>query len=141
MGEMRKMKKSLKLVVYYVTAFVVILLNVIFFISDQFFYSLEDLPSKEGQTAVFSALSPDNKKTAKCYSVNTPKGPAVLVELITHDMETNIEKQENIYWEVGKERVMIGWVDENTIIIDSKTLDLSKNQTFDSRRVVSLRGK
>lgn len=136
------MRLSVKFAVYYVVAFAVFIVNTVFFIGDQFFYTLEDLPElKEGQTAVYSAFSPDLKKSAVCYTVETPEGSAVRVELVTYDDEINIDKKENIYWEVGKESVIIGWVDENTITIDSRTLDLNKNQTYDSRRVVSLRGK
>ena len=136
------MKLSFKFAVYYVVAFVIFTINMAFFIGDQFFYSLKDLPDlQEGQTAVYSAFSPDLQKSAVCYTVETPEGNAVCVELVTYDEDTNIADKENIYWEVGKDSVIIGWVDENTITIDSNTLDLSKNQTFDSRRVVSLRGK
>ncbi len=136
------MKSSVKFAVYYVVAFVIFMVNIAFFIGDQFFYTLKDLPeTKEGQKPVYSAFSPDLKKSAVCYTVETPEGNAVRVELVTYDEEINIAEKENIYWEVGKDSVIIGWVDENTITIDSKTLDLSKNQTYDSRRVVSLRGK
>lgn len=132
------MKSSFKIALYYAVAFIVFMANLVLFIGDQFFYSLDDLPtSEETQTSVYSAFSPDIKKSAVCYHVKTPEGSAVRVELLTFDENVNIKSRENIYWQVGKEKVIIGWIDENTITIDSMTLDLSENQTYDSRRMIS----
>lgn len=132
------MKTKIKFTAYYLVAFVIFLVNMGFFIRDQLFFSLKDLPmAQEGEKAVYSAFSPDLNKVAECYTVRTPEGNAVRVELVTYDEQINVKERENIYWEVGKENVIIGWVDSNIITIDSRTLDLSKNETYDSRRMAS----
>ncbi len=133
------MKSKLKYVVYYLIVFAVFMANIVFFVKDQLFFSLKDLPqAQEGEAAVYSAFSPDLNRVAECYTVNTPEGVAVRVELVTYDENVNVSDRENIYWEVGKENVIIGWIDSDIITIDSRTLDLSKNETYDSRRIASL---
>ncbi|MBE6728763.1 MAG: hypothetical protein E7568_00845 [Ruminococcaceae bacterium] len=132
------MKSTVKFTVYYLIAFVIFIVNLGFFVGDQMFFSINDLPKAlEGESASYSAFSPDLKKVAECYTVNTPEGSAVRVELVTYDDNVNVADRKNIYWEVGKETVIIGWVDSNTITIDSKTLDLSRNQTYDCRKMAS----
>lgn len=133
------MKSSLRFIVYYLIVFAVFTANIVFFVKDQLFFSLKDLPqAQEGEVAVYSAFSPDLNKVAECYTVNTPEGVAVRVELVTYDENVNVSDRENIYWEVGKDNVIIGWIDSDIITIDSRTLDLSKNETYDSRRIASL---
>ncbi len=133
------MKEKVKYIVYYCVVFAVFMINIVFFVKDQLFFSLNDLPkAQEGEAAVYSAFSPDLNKVAECYTVNTPEGVAVRVELVTYDENVNITDRENIYWEVGKDKVIIGWIDSDIITIDSRTLDLSKNETYDSRRISSL---
>ena len=132
------MKTRIKFTAYYLVALIIFLVNLGFFIKDQLFFSLKDLPMiQEGETAVYSAFSPDLTKVAECYTVKTPEGNAVKVELVTYDEQINVKERENIYWEVGKENVIIGWIDSDIITIDSRTLDLSKNETYDSRRMAS----
>ena len=132
------MKLKIKFAVYYIITFLVFAFNIGFFVSDQLFFKMSDLPAaKDGEEPVYSALSPDLTKSAECYTVTTPEGTAVRVELVTYDEDINVKERENIYWEVGKDSVIIGWVDENNITIDSRTLNLSENETYDSRRVTS----
>ncbi|MEE0945236.1 MAG: DUF5412 family protein [Acutalibacteraceae bacterium] len=133
------MKSKLKYTIYYLVVFAVFLANIVFFVKDQLFFSIKDLPgAQQGEEAVYSAFSPDLNKVAECYTVTTPQGVAVRVELVTYDENVNVIDKENIYWEVGKESVIIGWVTSDIITIDSRTLDLSKNETYDSRRIATL---
>lgn len=111
--------------------------NIFFCIKDRFFYNMEDLP--KGQY-LYSSMSPDSTRSAEVYRIETPEGRAIRVELRTFDFsnEENIVSQEkNIYWEVDKSVVTIGWEDSDIILIDNRMLNLSEGQTYDSRRITT----
>ncbi len=125
------MSKKRALVLFYVVALLITVCNLGFFIKDQMFFDMNNLPKGE---FVHSSLSPDTNRTAMTYRVDTPKGSAIRVEIV--EVNENIEKilTKNIYWDVNKKIVTVGWVDNNIITIDGKPLDISIGDTYDCRR-------
>lgn len=129
------MKSSLKYAVYYFFVFAVFMANIFFYVKDRFFYTMEDLP--EGQF-LYSSMSPDNTRSAEVYRIDTPKGTAVRVELRTFNFSDKINvvsQEKNVYWEINKSVVTVGWEDNNIVNIDSKSLDVSTGETYDSRKI------
>ena len=129
------MKSSLKYAIYYFLVFAVVITNIFFYVKDRFFYTLADLP--EGQF-LCSSMSPDNNRSAEVYRIDTPRGCAIRVEVKSFDLsnkENVVSEEKNIYWEIDKSVVTVGWEDNNIVTIDNKTLDLSKGETYDSRRI------
>lgn len=129
------MKSSLKYLIYYFLVFAVFITNIFFCVKDRFFYTLEDLP--EGQF-LYSSMSPDNTRSAEVYRIDTPKGSAVRVEVRSFnfsDKENVVSDEKNIYWAVNKSVVTVGWEDNNLVTIDTKILDVSKGETYDSRKI------
>ena len=125
------MRKSKLFICLYILCAVVVLINSFFFIKDEFFYDIENLP--EGKF-VFSSLSPLGDKTALLYCVETPQGQAVRVELVEFNTDMTVKREKNIYWEIGKNSVTIYWENDKQIVIDGVVLNISKNEVFDGRR-------
>lgn len=128
------MNKRKHLIFVYVLCTFVVLFNTVFFIKDQFFYSMKNLP--QGQF-VYSSLSPSGTKSALFYRVDTPEGKAARIELVEFDDDMSVKKQCNIYWEVGKSSVAVSWESDDVLTVDDKTLDVSKNNVYDCRRRVN----
>ncbi len=131
------MKTSLKYMIYYIFIFVVLIANIFFYVKDRFFYNMEELP--EGQF-LYSSMSPDNTRSAEVYRVDTPRGSAIRVELRSFnfsDKENVVSEEKNIYWAVDKSVVTVGWEDNNIVTVDTKTLDVSKGETYDSRKITT----
>ena len=131
------MKSFTKYIIYYVLVFLIFAVNMFFYVKDQFFYNMEDLP--EGQY-LYSSMSPDNSRSAEVYRIDTPRGKAIRVEVRTFDFsneENIVSSEENVYWEVNKSVVTVGWEDNDIITVDSHILNISEGDTFDSRRITT----
>lgn len=122
----------------YVITFCVVLFNVFFFVKDQLFFKLDGLP--EGNY-VYASLSPDGTKSANFYRVDSPEGSAVRVEIIELDSEMNEVNRQNLYWDVNKTSVSIGWLDNNVITVDGVAFDISRGDSYDCRRKTSFSQK
>ncbi len=131
------MKSFTKYIIYYVLVFLIFAVNMFFYVKDQFFYNMEDLP--EGQY-LYSSMSPDSSRSAEVYRIDTPRGKAIRVEVRTFDFsnkENIVSSEENVYWEVNKSVVTVGWEDNDIITVDSHILNISEGDTFDSRRITT----
>ena len=129
------MKTSIKYIIYYLLVFAVFITNIFFYVKDRFFYTIEDLP--EGQF-LYSSMSPDNTRSAEVYRIDTPRGSAVRVEVRSFnfsDKENVVSEEKNIYWAVNKSIVTVGWEDNNIVTVDTKSIDVSKGETYDSRKI------
>lgn len=120
--------------VLYAVALVVVLFNSFFYLKDQLFFQMKDLP--EGELN-YSVLSPFGDRSVSVYRVDTPEGSAVRVQLVEFNDQQEETKRENIYWEVGKTNVMVGWADNRTLTVDDYPLDLTVGDTYDCRRKTS----
>lgn len=131
------MKSFTKYAVYYILVFLIFAANMFFYVKDQFFYTMEALP--EGQY-LYSSMSPDSSRSAEVYRIDTPKGRAIRVEVRTFDFaneENIVSNEKNVYWEVNKSVVTVGWEDNDIITIDSHILNISEGETYDSRRITT----
>ncbi len=125
------MKKRIAFIAFYAIVLAVAVVNVVFYVKDQFFFSLTDLPKGE---FIYASLSPQGDQSANFYRVDTPMGPAARVELISFESDTGTPTVKNIYWETGKSSVTVRWEDNNIITVDEQAYDLSNGDTFDCRR-------
>lgn len=126
--------KKIALFVFYMLALLSLFVNIGFMINDQLFFNLDDLP--EGKF-LHSCMSPDNRKTLQIYEVDNQYGMGIRGELITFDSVTGVASKKNIYWQTGKPgsvSPIAGWTDDNVVEINGMLLDLSLDDTFDSRR-------
>ncbi len=129
------MKSFTKYAIYYIFVFLIFAANLFFYVKDQFFYTMEALP--EGQY-LYSSMSPDSSRSAEVYRIDTPEGCAIRIEVRTFDFsneENIVSSEKNVYWEVGKSVVTVGWEDNNIITIDSRTLNIAEGESYDSRRI------
>lgn len=132
------MKNKKLFVVIYVFCLLIVFFNIFFFVKDQLFFSIEEVPQGE---FIYAAMSPSGNKSAQFYRVNSPEGVAARVEVLVFDEEKNELKKNNIYWEIGKSNVTISWVDDNIITIDEAPLDLANGDSYDCRRKASFSQK
>ncbi len=132
------MKNKKLFIGIYIFCLLIVFFNIFFFVKDQLFFSIEDVPKGE---FIYSAMSPSGNKTAQFYRVNSPEGVAARVEVLVFDESKDEVKKNNIYWEIGKSNVTISWVDDNIITIDEAPLDLANGDTYDCRRKTSFSQK
>ncbi|MCM3358323.1 MULTISPECIES: DUF5412 domain-containing protein [unclassified Psychrobacillus] len=93
------------------------------------FFDMNRLPTGEYLT---EEISPNGKYTLKAYVTNggATTSYSVRGELVFNDKDN---KTKNIYWNYREESASISWKDNNTVIINGHTLDVTKDK-FDFRR-------
>ena len=89
-----------------------------------FFVSMESLPKGE---FLVEESSPDGKFTLKAYVTNggATTSYAVRGELVFNEKNG---KTKNIYWNYREEDAEISWVDNDTVIINNRTLNVPKEK-------------
>lgn len=92
------------------------------------FYDMERLPEGEFLT---EAVSPDGTYTVRIYVTNGGATVAYAVrgELIFNDEDG---KEKNIYWNYREDSATIEWVDNDTVEINGRTLNVPQ-ETYDFR--------
>ncbi len=130
------MRKCVKFAIYYLVAFLVLALNIIFCIKDRFFYSIEDLPEERFLCPAMS-VSSDNY-VARAYEVVTPEGSGVRVEVTQFDPATDKVSKRNVYWKVGQSSVTLAWDEnEDILYVDSMMLNIAAGDSYDCRKIAT----
>lgn len=106
-------------------AVIIILLLVL----NHFFYSLHHLPDGRLLTEVGS---PTGEYTVKAYvsESGATVADAVRGEVIYHEKR---DKTKNIYWEYRESYAKVIWIDDHTVSINGKELDVRKD-VYDWRK-------
>lgn len=93
------------------------------------FYDTGRLPKGE---LITSIDSPNMEYTVKIYKVN---GGATVSDSIRGELNFNQKnkKPKNIYWNYREEDAEVGWLDEDTIVINGHTLNVP-DDVYDWRR-------
>ncbi len=128
---MMKFKKAAS--VLCIVTFFVWLFNTAGLIYDSFFYSMRDLPQGE---FLYSSMSPNGTYTLKMYRVQNNLGTAVRGELVR--LEDGQPVYENIYWQVGTDQCIAGWINDTVVSINDISLNVQNPDTFDSRRKTTI---
>ena len=118
------MKRKLKLTLLVVSipfTLIVVLLGIFVY---TFFISMESLPKGEFLT---EESSPDGKYTLKAYVTNegATTSYAIRGELVFNEKKG---KTQNIYWNYREDTAEISWVDDDTVTINNRTLDIPKEK-------------
>ncbi|MFN0220903.1 DUF5412 domain-containing protein [Paenibacillus sp. KR2-11] len=126
--EAKKIKRNVLLVILVISLFVLSLLSYAFY---YFIYSTNHLPQGE---LILESHSPGGTYIIKAYRVNggATTGYAVRAEMIKNS-NGKLEGPKNMYWEYREDRAEIQWLDEDTVIINNRTLHLP-GDSFDFRR-------
>ncbi len=103
--------------------------NIGWSIHDSYFDNIEQLPYGE---FLYSSLSPNGETTVSVYKVKVPVGNAIRGAVVTID-EQGIKRERNIFWEVGADNAMAGWVSNDTISINDKLINVATDAVYDSR--------
>lgn len=90
-----------------------------------------DIGRIKGQEQIAEINSPSGAYTAYAYLNNGGATTSYAVLGSIKNNETN--RQKNIYWQYECERAEIEWLDDVTVIINGKTLDVRKD-TYDYRK-------
>ena len=104
--------------------------NLVFIIRDTFFDDIESLPEGE---FLYSSLSPDGENTVSLYKVKMPGGFAIRGTSVNLD-ENGVKSERNIFWQLGADSAIVGWVSDNTVSINEKILNVESGTVYDSRR-------
>lgn len=113
--------KIILLVVGVPLTLIVVLLGIFVY---TFFISMESLPKGEFLT---EESSPDGKYTLKAYVTNggATTSYAIRGELIFNEKKG---KTKNIYWNYREEVAEISWIDNDTLLINNRTLNVPKEK-------------
>lgn len=106
----------------------VVAANVLFFVYDNFFYSINQLPQGEH---VVSATSHSGRYVVEMYKVQNSMGVAVRGELFDNITKT----VKNVYWENHTDKIEIFWLNETMVSINGNVVDIMVDR-FDSRRPI-----
>lgn len=118
------MKRKIKIVLLVIgvpLTLIVVLLGIFVY---TFFVSMESLPKGEFLT---EESSPDGKYTLKAYVTNggATTSYAIRGELIFNEKKG---KTKNIYWNYREEVAEISWIDNDTVLINNRTLNVPKDK-------------
>lgn len=109
---------------------VIMIIGLTLFIAVYYFFY--DMSRLSGGTIIAEETSPDGTYTVKAYFgehgatvANTIRG-----ELVFNHMA---RKPKNIYWNYREEEAVVFWVDEDTVVINEKELDVP-GEVYDYRR-------
>ncbi len=118
------MKRTIKITLLVISIPVTLALVLLGIFVYTFFISMESLPKGEFLT---EESSPDGKYTLKAYVTNggATTSYAVRGELVFNEKNG---KTKNIYWDYREETAEISWVDEDTVIINNRTLNVPKEK-------------
>ena len=124
------MKKGFLYYVYYFLALVVVLVNSVYLINDNYFINIESVPQGE---YVYNDFSPNRKTELKVYSVELPVGNSIRITETNKDGETR-----NIFWQTGVDKAKIKWKNNSVVIINGIDLNLKDKEYFDCRSISSI---
>ena len=118
------MKRTIKITLLVISIPVTLALVLLGVFVYTFFISMESLPKGEFLT---EESSPDGKYTLRAYVTNggATTSYAVRGELVFNEKDG---KTKNIYWDYREDTAEISWVDENTVIINNRTLNVPKEK-------------
>ena len=122
--------KNKKLVIGLIALSIAVsLVNIAFTVKDSYFDNIEYLPEGE---FLYSSLSPDGETTVSIYKVSGMKRSAIRGAVVSVN-EQGERKERNIFWQVGTDNALSGWVDNTTISINDKEVDVLSGGWYDSR--------
>ncbi|MBR3961326.1 MAG: hypothetical protein IKK13_03835 [Clostridia bacterium] len=122
--------KSKKLVIGLIALSIAVsLVNIAFTVKDSYFDNIEYLPEGE---FLYSSLSPDGETTVSIYKVSGMKRSAIRGAVVSVN-EQGEREERNIFWQVGTDNALSGWVDNTTISINDKEVDVLSGGWYDSR--------
>ena len=122
--------KSKKLVLGLIAAAVAVsVFNIAFTVKDCYFDNIEQLPKGE---FLYSSMSPDGETTVSIYKVSGMNRSAIRGAVVSVN-EQGIKEERNIFWQVGTDNALSGWVDNTTISINDKAVDVLSGGWYDKR--------
>lgn len=108
--------------------------NLSFILKDTFFDNIDSLPQGE---FLYSSLSPDGENTVSLYKVKMPGGFAIRGATVTLD-ENGVKNERNIFWQLGADSAIVGWVSDNTVSINERIINVENGSVYDSRKDAKL---
>ena len=127
------MRQKILCAVVWLSAVIVILINVAFTVRDAFFYSLDNLPTGTHirddylQEILFS-----EGHLLKVYQVNATKHSPSAVRVEYYNDKT--EERKTIYWQIGTEETMIYWHEDNTSMVTINGVPINfETEVYDCR--------
>ncbi len=123
------MKKNIPFLIFYIFIAAVVVFNTSASLKNSLFSDINSLPPG---TLVYSCDSPNAKRTLNIYRIENSLGTAVRGEIVEDG------DAQNIFWQTEIENVTAIWFDNNSVVIDGLTLNVSKGGTYDCRRGKSL---
>lgn len=122
--------KNKKLVIGLIALSIAVsLVNIAFTVKDSYFDNIEYLPEGE---FLYSSLSPDGETTVSIYKVSGMERSAIRGAVVSVN-EQGEREERNIFWQVGTDNALSGWVDNTTISINDKEVDVLSGGWYDSR--------
>ncbi|MBQ7203617.1 MAG: DUF5412 domain-containing protein [Eubacterium sp.] len=122
---MTKKKRILVIILAIVVALALI-------VSAFFYYFFFDISHIKGQELIKESVSPNNTYTVEAYR-NNGGATTDFAVLCTLHYNDDSKKDRNIYWDYHYSEADIEWVDDDTVIINGKTIDDVTKDKYDFR--------
>ncbi len=123
------MKKNFIYSAVFILCLLISVFNVIFVIKDNFRNDISVLP--EGKF-LYSSMSPDGEITVSVYRADSNICSAIRAETVRIDQGGNKIKR-NIFWQTESDTVIVGWMDNQTVSINEKLINVYSDDFYDSR--------
>ena len=126
------MNNNLFFKIFYSLAAIVLVINMIALLKDEFSYSTDYLPTGE-KCAEF--LSPEGDKRVEVYLVRNALGVAVRAQYLPNDGET---APRNIYWQTDTDITDVKWQSNRHVDINGVVINVDGGYAYDSRKGASI---
>ena len=119
------MKKAITIILSIIIVSVVVLVSIVYY----FFFDISHI---QGEKLISKSVSPNNTYTVEAYLNNggATTDFAVLCKLHYND---GSRKDRNIYWDYHCSDAEIEWTDDDTVVINGKTIDDVTKDKYDWR--------
>lgn len=122
------MNSKLKKKIVIIAGSIIVLFAVGLYLINWAFFNIQSI---DGQEYISDITSPNGKYTVTAYLNNGGATTSYAVLGVLKNNETNKEK--NIYWQYKTEKANMEWINDNTIEINGRELNVEKD-VYDYRK-------
>ena len=122
---MSKKKKAVTIIISILIAISILVVSIVYY----FFFDINRI---KGEELIAKSVSPNNTYTVEVYKNNGNATTACAVLCVLHYIDES-KKDRNIYWDYPCSDATVEWKDEDTVIINGKTINDVTKDKYDFR--------
>ena len=122
---MSKKKKALTIIISIFIAISILVVSVVYY----FFFDINRI---KGEELIAKSASPNNTYTVEVYKNNGGATTDYAILCVLHYNDES-KKDRNIYWDYHCDDATVEWTDEDTVVINGKTINDVTKDKYDFR--------